>query len=321
MKTLLKILGFAVAALIVVALGFYFIELYAPSPAKPTLSAAIQQDSIHIGSMTREFLEYVPNDISPHWPLVVVLHGALMDAKLMREWTGYEFDQLADQHGFVVVYPDGYKHNWNDCHSKATFAAHIENIDDMGFVKGLLAREVAQRQIDEKHVYVLGYSNGGEMALRLALQTPGQVAGIAIAGASLPVPEDSSCPEQGSVPLLVVDGERDPFNPIDGGRVTLFGFGYRGRALSAQTFAKALGVTSAPQEILHLDPQKSGDPTSADGFLWPSVPSPVVALYKIEDGGHVVPQPVFRYPRILGHTTTAVDMPKLMIEMFHISGK
>jgi hypothetical protein len=41
----------------------------------------------------------------------------------------------------------------------------------------------------------------------------------------------------------------------------------------------------------------------------------------IQGGGHVVPQPVFRYPRILGHTTTAVDMPKLMIEMFHISSK
>jgi polyhydroxybutyrate depolymerase len=152
MKALTKILGFAVAVLIVVAPGFYFIEVYAPSSTNPTLSAAIQQDSIAIGSMTREFLEYAPHDISPYSPLVIVLHGSLMDAKSMREWTGYEFDQLADQHGFVVVYPDGYKHNWNDCHSKATFAAHAENIDDMGFVKGLIAREVAQRQIDEKHV-------------------------------------------------------------------------------------------------------------------------------------------------------------------------
>jgi polyhydroxybutyrate depolymerase len=274
--------------------------------------------------MTREFLEYLPNDIPPHSPLVIVLHGALMDAKSMREWTGYEFDQLADQHGFVVVYPDGYKHNWNDCHLKATFAAHTENIDDMGFLKGLIAREVAQRQIDKKHVYVLGYSNGGQMALRLALQAPEQVAGIAIAGASLQDPEDSSCPEQGAVPLLVVQGEKDPIHPIDGGRVTLFGFSDRGRVLSAfdtaRTFAKRLGVTSAHQEI-HLDPQKSGDPTSADGFLWPGAPSPVVALYKIEGGGHVVPQPVFIYPRILGHTTTAVDMPKLMIEMFHIGSK
>jgi polyhydroxybutyrate depolymerase len=324
MKTLLKILGFAVAALIVAALGFYCTELYSPSPANPTLSAAIQQNSIPIGSMTREFLEYVPHDISPHSPLVIVLHGSLMNAKSMRKWTGYEFDQLADQHGFVVVYPDGYKHNWNDCHLKANFAAHTENIDDMGFVKSLIAREVAQRQIDEKRVYVLGYSNGGQMALRLALQASEEVAGIAIAGASLQAPEDSSCPEQGAVPLLVVQGEKDPIHPIDGGIVTLFGFSNRGRVLSAfdtaQTFAKRLGVTSAPQEI-HLDPQKGGDPTSADGFLWPSAPSPVVALYKIEGGGHVVPQPVFRYPRILGHTTTAVDMPKLMIEMFHISSK
>src|ERR1700674_5661781 len=157
MKTLLKILGVAVAALIVVAIGFYLIEVHAPSPAKPTLSAAIQQDSIPIGSMTREFLEYVPHDISPHSPLIIVLHGSLMDAKSMREWTGYEFDQLAEQHGFVVVYPDGYKHNWNDCHSKATFPAHTENIDDMGFVKGLIAREVAQRQIDANHVYFRAY--------------------------------------------------------------------------------------------------------------------------------------------------------------------
>jgi polyhydroxybutyrate depolymerase len=324
MKALTKILGFAVAALIVAALGFYCTELYSPSPANPTLSAAIQQNSIPIGSMTREFLEYVPHDISPHSPLVIVLHGSLMNAKSMRKWTGYEFDQLADQHGFVVVYPDGYKHNWNDCHLKANFAAHTENIDDMGFVKSLIAREVAQRQIDEKRVYVLGYSNGGQMALRLALQASEEVAGIAIAGASLQAPEDSSCPEQGAVPLLVVQGEKDPIHPIDGGIVTLFGFSNRGRVLSAfdtaQTFAKRLGVTSAPQEI-HLDPQKGGDPTSADGFLWPSAPSPVVALYKIEGGGHVVPQPVFRYPRILGHTTTAVDMPKLMIEMFHISSK
>jgi len=32
MKALIKILGFAVAALIVVAFGFYFIEVYASSP-------------------------------------------------------------------------------------------------------------------------------------------------------------------------------------------------------------------------------------------------------------------------------------------------
>jgi poly(3-hydroxybutyrate) depolymerase len=50
------------------------------------------------------------------------------------------------------------------------------------------------------------------------MQAPEQVTGIAIAGASLPVPEDSSCPEQGSVPLLVVDGEKDPINLFSSSR-------------------------------------------------------------------------------------------------------
>jgi len=48
--------------------------------ANPTLSATIQQDSIPIGSMMQEFLEYGPHDISPHSPLTIVLHGSLMDA-------------------------------------------------------------------------------------------------------------------------------------------------------------------------------------------------------------------------------------------------
>ncbi len=50
-------------------------------------------------------------------------------------------------------------------------------------------------------------------------KAPEQVAGIAIAGASLQAPEDSSCPEQGAVPLLVVQGEKDPIHPISGGKV------------------------------------------------------------------------------------------------------
>lgn len=37
--------------------------------------------------------------------------------------TGYEFDWFADQRKFAVVYPEGYKNNWNDCRKNATFPA------------------------------------------------------------------------------------------------------------------------------------------------------------------------------------------------------
>jgi hypothetical protein len=47
---------------------------------------------------------------------------------------------LADQHGFVVIYSDGYRRNWNDCRKYATFPAKRQNIDDMSFFRTLIGR-------------------------------------------------------------------------------------------------------------------------------------------------------------------------------------
>jgi polyhydroxybutyrate depolymerase len=55
-----------------------------------------------------------------------------MDGARMRLFTGYEFDRLADQHGYIAIYPDGYRRNWNDCRKDATFPAKRDNIDDIG---------------------------------------------------------------------------------------------------------------------------------------------------------------------------------------------
>lgn len=70
-----------------------------------------------------------------------------MDGARMRLCTGYEFDCLADQHGFVVIYPDGYRRNWNDCRKYATFPAKRENIDDIGFIRTLIARASIEQAI------------------------------------------------------------------------------------------------------------------------------------------------------------------------------
>jgi polyhydroxybutyrate depolymerase len=63
-----------------------------------------------------------------------------MDGKRMRKWTGYEFDRMADAQGFLVLYPDGYRGNWNDCRKNATFAAKKENMDDVRFILALIER-------------------------------------------------------------------------------------------------------------------------------------------------------------------------------------
>jgi polyhydroxybutyrate depolymerase len=253
-------------------------------------------------------------------PLVIVLHGSGMDGARMRRCTAYEFDCLADQQGFVVLYPDGYRRNWNDCRKHATFPAKRENIDDMSFIRALIGRVREEQDVDEKRVYVFGYSNGGHMAFRLAMEAPAEIAAVAAVGASLPMPDASSCPQQGRTSrVMLINGTSDPINPYQGGIVALFGFSSRGAVMSsvasAQHFAERNGITSPPIPG-QLPKGSSDDPTSVETLTWNANGEPFSRLHTVRHGGHVIPQRAYRFPRLLGKTTSVLNAPREAIRFF-----
>ncbi len=140
------------------------------------------------------------------------------------------------------------------------------------------------------------------MALRLALETPQLVQGVAAIAVNLPTPENWDC-EVSSSPsryIVFVEGTKDPINPYKGGRVTLFGFGNRGNVLSAQEsaewFARKLRLTK--REPKRLDPIEGIGAQQDD---WDSS-GRHVRLITIDGGGHTVPQTHHHFPRILGDT-------------------
>jgi polyhydroxybutyrate depolymerase len=228
----------AILVLAVVALagGAYAYLVDSPKPQMPSLSSEVQHATMRVSDRERSYLAYVPTRLPSGAAVVIVLHGSGMDGAKMRAWTGYEFDHMADQPGFVVLYPDGYKHNWNDCRKNATFPAKVENIDDMCFTRALIDRAKADHAINPKRVYAFGYSNGGHMVFRLAIEAPSEVAAIAALGAGLPTPDSSSCSQLGETSrAMLVDGTDDPINPYQGGVVTLFGFGNRGKLCPRRT--------------------------------------------------------------------------------------
>ncbi len=59
----------------------------------------------------------------------------------------------------------------------------------MNFMRALIARMMFEHAIDQKRVYVFGYSNGGHMAFRLAMEAPAEIAAIASVAANLPTPD------------------------------------------------------------------------------------------------------------------------------------
>jgi pimeloyl-ACP methyl ester carboxylesterase len=188
--------------LLVSGAAAWFYLVYAPKPtvplpAEPQLAAVIRQETLRVGNRERSFLAYVPPNLPPRSALVIVLHGSDMNGDAMRQWTGYEFDRLADERNFVVLYPDGYKKHWNDCRKGPTFPAKVENIDDVGLIEALIARLQNENGIDPARVYLFGYSNGGHMGFRMAQERPDEIAAIAAVGANSPVAEASSCPNSG----------------------------------------------------------------------------------------------------------------------------
>lgn len=281
----------------------------------PQLSAAIRRSSICVGSRERSYFAYVPADLPPQSALVIVLHGADMDGEEIRQSTGYEFDRVADRRGFAVLYPNGYRRAWNDCRKTTPFPAKRLNIDDMSFIRALIRRFKLENAIDDKRVYAFGYSNGGYMVLRLAMEAPDEIVAVAAVAAGLPTPDSCACPQHGRTSrVMLVNGTADTETPYQGGIMR-----HRGTMLSAEASAQYIaernGITAAPL-IVRLPNMQTGDPTSVETLTWTVDGKPACCLYTVHGGGHVIPQPSFRFSRHLGMMSSTLNAPSAALRFF-----
>src|SRR5664280_2965694 len=103
-------------------------------------------------------------------PLLLALHGCTQNG--LDFAAGTRFNDLADKHKFVVVYPEQSRSNnglrcWNWFRSAHQFRAQGEPAILAGIVRRV-SQEAALWRIDVERVYVAGISAGGVMALVLA---------------------------------------------------------------------------------------------------------------------------------------------------------
>ncbi len=102
------------------------------------------------------------------------------------------FDAQAAKHHFLVVYPDSYDNMWN-----AGFCcpfASPPRSDDVAYITALVDRLAKPGW----KVFVMGFSNGGMMAYRLACQKPQLLTAIAVSGA-----DSEECSPKGPLPAIL----------------------------------------------------------------------------------------------------------------------
>jgi len=175
---------------------------------------------LHKG-LERSFVVYRPSNLNTtnKYPLLIVLHGGHGTGNRMQDLTLGKFNTIADKENFVVIYPNGFKKNWNDgrINMPKSYAAHNQNIDDVGFIKALIEKAKEDYNIDEKRIYIAGMSNGAMMTHRLAIELSDKIA------AAVPVcgnlPSDLKSIPKNRVPIMIINGTKDPLVPYNGGFV------------------------------------------------------------------------------------------------------
>jgi polyhydroxybutyrate depolymerase len=165
-----------------------------------------QQVTLDFGGRQRTYVVHAPPgyDGSVALPLVVAMHPWPGDAALIAETTGW--NAKADKENFLVVYPEGYDRSYNAL-------VCCGNEDDVGFIETVIARMTAEWKADPKRVYATGMSNGGDMAIKLAMELPATLAAIAPVSAGFIGPKiaDPSYRPATPVSMITVIGGKDRY--------------------------------------------------------------------------------------------------------------
>ncbi len=158
----------------------------------------------------REYLLHVPlkYDRAKPTALVISIHGAaLWPAAQMKT---SQWNKVADEQGFIVVYPSGTGFPRIFPMEGAALTA------DVKFISDLIDTLEASYNIDPKRIYADGFSNGGGMAFALSCTVSDRIAAVGVVAGAQLLPW-SWCTDSRPVPMIAFHGTADPIVPYDGG--------------------------------------------------------------------------------------------------------
>ncbi|MBK9291897.1 MAG: T9SS type A sorting domain-containing protein [Bacteroidetes bacterium] len=242
-----------------------------------TLMAVGQTNhSIPHNGINRTFTVFRPADApaGAKLPLLLALHGFTQNGPQMMNYS--QFNNLATQHGFMVVYPNGINTSWNVGQSGNSGA------DDVGFLLALTDTLDQWYGVDQQRVYACGFSNGGFMSFRLACEASGRIAAIASVAGTMTSNTFNSCAPQRAVPVLHIHGTND----------LLVGYnGSSGFKSVAEGMAYWASFNQCPEnpEIIDL-PDLVPEGSTVQQLSWaPCAQNTMVRHQKVINGGHTWP--------------------------------
>lgn len=315
LRSFLPTSNFRLPSLICLILTFFSI---------PDLSA--QRSFIIHDNLKRTFSVHLPTSFNKteRLPLLIALHGRGGNGKSMVLVTRKGFDKLADQERFIVVYPDGLGQSWNDGRMDAETddRAHIENIDDVGFISVLIDLMITDYNLDPKRVYITGISNGAMLSYRLACELSGKITAIAPVDGSIPDMLVKGCSPTEPVSVLAINNVNDPMVPYEGGQI--FNHFHRKKLGEVLSVNESIGFWMSHNNCINnaiISDLPDNDPTDGTRvkrtqFINGNKGTEVI-LYSVYGGGHTWPGGLQYLPvRVIGRTSKDFDANTVIWEFF-----
>jgi polyhydroxybutyrate depolymerase len=277
--------------------------------------------ALRFGGSERHYVLHVPRsyDGRTRVPVVMMLHGAGGTAKGAMEETGWT--DKADEAGFLTVFPEATSSDrwkpsrfltnpqvWNDGSGRGH--AGLRNIDDVRFVNALIDDLCSRFLVDEKRIFVTGFSNGASMTFRVGAELSGRIAAIApISGHFWLNISRLDCP----VSLIYIIGTEDPLNPLEGGETrTPWGIVEKKPRVeeSVLKWARLLECPTEPK----LVSDKNGVKVVTYG---PGREGSELFYYTIEGMGHTWPGGKSLLPeRLVGRTSSKIRATDVIWDFF-----
>ncbi len=238
----------------------------------------------------RPFLLHVPASYSASAkaPLVILLHGYQASGQMQESY--FKLAAEADRRGFLYALPDGTKNKqdkrfWNATEACCDFAR--SGVDDSAYLSKLIDTVKASHSVDAARVYLVGHSNGGFMAYRMACEHAAQItAVVSLAGAATADP--GSCKPTRPVSVLQIHGTADRTIAFDGGA----NFGQRYPSV-ADTLAQwrrhdgCSGDADTSATPKDLDTGLAGAETTVTAYAAGCRGGSRVELWSIKQGEHI----------------------------------
>jgi polyhydroxybutyrate depolymerase len=147
-------------------------------------------------------------------PVVVLLHGGTQTAEDI--WRETSLPTLGAREGFLVVAPEALDRHWNDVRGASIAGNPASTVDDVRFLKAVIAEVIAQDHGDPSAVFMVGSAHGGFMTMRFACDAGEGLRAAASLLSTMPDALARNCKSPRPLPWLAVNGTDDPSVPFGG---------------------------------------------------------------------------------------------------------